>query len=163
MFDIIHALLPVIGENLNDILVCGIIMVSAIIVAIGLLKPLIFNKIKNKHIRKVALALTNVAACFLTVLVYFLVCGWSFEHYYPAAIALSVSCILAYWLYENTCLRNLIGLIGNMALRKMLSILTLAATTDDIKAVEAELKKAGRELKAHTKKQIKEDKDLNGL
>lgn len=163
MFDIIQTLLPVIGENLNDILVCGIIMVSAIIVAIGLLKPLIFNKIKNKHIRKVALAITNVAACFLTVLGYFLVCGWSFENYLVCAIGLSVSCIVTYWLYENTCLRNLIELIGNMALRKMLSILTLAASTDDIKAVEAELKKAGRELKAHTKKQIKEDKDLNGL
>ena len=89
-------MLPSFGENINDILLCGVIMVSAIIVAIGLLKPILFNKIANKHLRKTALALTNVAACCVTVLVYFLICGISLDYYVMAAVSLSVSCIVTY-------------------------------------------------------------------
>lgn len=159
----IQSILPLFAEYYNDIIVCGIIMVSAIIVAIGLLKPLLFNRIPNKHVRKALLAFTNVAACFLTVLVYFFVRGISLDYYVTASVALSVACIITYWLYENTCLRNLIGLIGGMALRKLLSAITLAVTTDDVNAVKAELQKTGKELKAHTKKAIKEDKDLKQL
>ena len=162
----IQNVLSLYGAHYKDIIVYGLIMVSAIIVAIGLLKPILFNRIPNKHVRKVALALTNVATCYLTVLVYFLVCGISLEFYVIAATALSVTCIVTYWLYENTCLRNLIGLIGSMALRKVF----FAITSEDVEAVKTELKKTGEELKAHTKQElkktaakVKEDKDLKTL
>ena len=166
----IESVLEIFRANYNDILVCGVIMVSAIIVAIGLLKPLLFNKIPNKHVRKAALALTNVAACFGTVFVYFFINGYGYEHYIAASVALSASCIITYWLYENTCLRDLIGVIGNIVLRRVLKVSIFAVTTDDVNAVKTELKKAGDELKAHTKAelkksaaQIKEDKDLKTL
>lgn len=166
----IEQVLTLFGENYQDIIVCGLIMVSAIIVAIGLLKPLLFNRIPNKHIRKAALALSNVAACFLTVLVYFFVRGFTFEYYIIASTALSVTCIVTYWFYENTCLRNLIGLIGSIVLRKVLKVSLFALTAEDVDAVKAELKKTGEELKAHTKQelkktvnQVKEDKDLKTL
>lgn len=170
MLNTIKTMLSFFEANYHDIIVCGLIMVSAIIVGIGLLKPIIFNKIKNKHIRKAALALSNVAACFLTVLVYFLVQGWGFTYYFPAAVGLSVSCIITYWFYENTCLRNLIGTVGNLVLQKVLKVSVVAITSDDVNAVKTELKKAGDELKAHTKQELKkaaaktkEDKDLTGL
>lgn len=166
----IQNVLPIFGEYYQDIIVCGLIMVSAIIVAIGILKPILFNKIPNKHVRKAALALTNVVACFATVFVYFLIRGLDFEHYVTAATALSVCCIVIYWLYENTCLRNLIELIGGIVLRKVLKTSLFAVTTDDINAVKTELKKTGAELKAHTKAELKkaaskinEDKDLKRL
>ena len=166
----IEKMLYLFGANYQDIIVCGLIMVSAIIVAIGLLKPLLFNKIPNKHIRKVALALSNVAACFLTVLVYFLICGISLENYLTAAIALSLACIVTYWFYENTCLRNLIGVVGGIVLKKVLKVSLFALSTEDVEAVKTELKKTGAELKAFTKQElkktsttVKEDKDLKKL
>lgn len=162
----IQKILPIFSANYQDILVCGLIMVSAIIVAIGLLKPLLFNKIKNKHIRGSVVAFANVAACFATVFVYFLLKGIPFDYYIIAATALSISCIVIYWLYEFTRLRSLIGLIGNIVLKKVLKVSLFALTTDDVEAVKAELQKTGAELKAHTKKELKkaaEDKDLRTL
>lgn len=166
----IESVLPLFGAHYQDIVVVGLIMMSAIIVAIGLLKPFLFNKIPNKLVRKAVLALTNVAACFGTVLVYFLIKGIAFDYYVIAAATLSVCCIITYWLYENTCLRNLIGLIGGMVLRKVLKASLLAVTTDDINAVKQELKHTSTELKNFTKTElkkasskIKEDKDLRNL
>lgn len=166
----IQTMLSYIGANYNDVLVQGLIMVSAIIVGIGLLKPLVFNKIKNKNIRKVVLALSNVAACFLAMLVTFIIQGWSFEYYLAAAIALTLSCIITYWFYENTCLRNLIDTIGSLAISKVLSVSATAIKKGDVEGVKAELKKTGDELKNITKQElkktttnIKEDTDLTGL
>lgn len=170
MLENIQNVISLFGENFNDIIVCGVIMVSAIIVAIGLLKPLLFNRIANKHLRGSVIAFTNVAACFGTLFVYFLINGISFDHYVIASVALSVSCIVTYWLYEFTRLRDLINLIGGIVLRKVFNASLLAVTTDDINAVKQELKHTGTELKSYTKTEIKkasskikEDKDLKGL
>lgn len=153
----------------QDIIVSVVIMVSAIIMAIGLLKPILFDKIKNKQIRKASLAFSNVASCFISALVFFLIKGWEFKYYTVSAIALTICCIVTYWLYENTCLRNLIATIGNIALRKFASVAILAVNTDDINEIKTEAKKVSNELKAHTKEALKkatetkEDKDLKGL
>ena len=111
-----------------------------------------------------------MGACFGTVFVYFLVKGFPIENYWVTATALAVTSILVYWLYENTCLRNLIELIGNIVLRKVLRASLFALTTEDIDAVKAELKNTSVELKSFTKTElskaaskIKEDKDLKGL
>ena len=166
----INHMLAYFARNPDDIIVPVVIMVSAIIVAIGLLKPLLFNRIKNKHIRKAALAFSSIAASFVASFIFFWVRGWAFDDYLAASLALAICCIVTYWLYEYTCLRNLIELIGGMALRKALNILNIAATKDDVEAVKAELKKTGEELKAHTKlelkntaNKLKEDKDLKRL
>lgn len=151
----IHHMLAHFAANYKDIIVVAVIMVSAIIVAIGLLKPIIFNRIHNKLVRKAALALSNIAACFIATLILYLVRGWSLTNYAMASAALSAACIITYWLYENTCLRNLIGLVGGLALRKALSLMNLALTTDDVKAVKQELHKTGEELKAHTTQALK--------
>ena len=77
---------------------------------------------------------------------------------------------MTYWLYENTCLRNLIGLVGSLALGKVLKTSIFAITTDDIDAVKKELKNTSTELMTVTKRElkkasakIKEDKDLEKL
>ena len=158
------------GVHYNDIIVAVVIMVSAIIAAIGILKPIIFDKIPNKDVRKVALAGSNVVASFLSALVYFLTEGWDFKYFGIAGAALAICCIVTYWLYENTCLRNLITIIGSLALRKVFSIVSLAATTDDVNAVKAEINNAKTQLKTTTKSELKKtvnsikaDKDLRNL
>lgn len=168
MLDTIHKVMPILTEHFNNIIVYGFMIVSAIIVAIGLLKPILFNKIPNKQVRKVALAFSNVATCFISVLVIFLIKGWNFEYYILTASALSIGCIVTYWLYENTCLRNLIGTIGNIALKKLANIALVVFTKDDINELKTEVNKIGKELKADTRKAIKkatnnEDNDLKGL
>lgn len=154
--------------NYQEIIVCGLIMVSAVIVAIGLLKPLIFNKIKNKNLRGSAIAFTNVAACFLTVFVRFLIDGVGFEFYVLTATLLSCLSVIVYHLYEYTRLRNLIGLIGNITLRKIAKLSVFALTEEDVEAVKAEAKKVGQELKIETKNKLKKvnviiDEDLAKL
>ena len=166
----VKAMIAFLDGNFNEIFVYVVSMMSAIIVAIGLLKPVLFDKIKNKHIRKVALSFSNVGACFICALVLFFVKDWDFKYYLVSAIALTISCIVTYWLYENTCLRNLIGTIGSIALKKIAGIAFIAVNTDDINEIKTEAKKASDELKAQTYKAIKkakdeisEDKDLKGL
>ena len=167
MLNTIKAMLLLFEQYATDIMTYVVIMVSAIIVLIGLMKPLLFNKIASKQVRKVALAFSNVALCFLAALILFWVNGWNFEYYVLASIALSVCCIITYWLYENTCLRNLIGVIGKIVLRKVANIAFLTVTSDDINEVKTELQKTTAELKAQTRSEIKnaviEDNDLKGI
>lgn len=154
--------------NLHNVVVYTVIMVSAIIVAIGLLKPVLFNKIKNKNLRKAMLALSNVASCFIAIFgVYISNHWWDFKYYLPTSIALSIACIITYWLYENTCLRNLIETIGKIALRKLANVAILAISKSDIEEIKTEAKKASEEIKAKTVNELlkttKKDNDLEGL
>lgn len=169
MLDTLITMCRLFGTYYADIIPMVVIMVSAIIVLIGLLKP-IYNKITNKNLRKVALSFSSVIACFGAAFIYFLVEGWNFKYYFLASIALSVVCIVTYWFYENTCLRNLIGVVGGLALRKALSVLKVAITEDDVNTVKAEIQNATAQLKSTTKQELKNtankikvDKDLKGL
>lgn len=170
MLDILKTALNVLENNFHNIFMYTVIMVSSIIVTIGLLKPILFDKIKNKQVRKVALAFSNVALCFICALVIFLVKDWNFKYYLFSAIALTISSIVTYWFYENTCLRNLIATIGKIALRKLGNVALIALSKDEIDEIKTEAKKVSVEIKALTEAEIKKattqttkDKDLAGL
>ena len=155
-------------NNFHNVVVYTVVMVSAIIVAIGLLKPVLFNRIKNKNLRKAVLAFSNVASCFVAIFgVYVSNHWWDFKYYLPTSIALSIACIITYWLYENTCLRNLIETIGKIALRKLGNVALLALSKTDIEEIKTEAKKATEEIKAKAEKELlkntKTDKDLEGI
>ena len=163
----LNIMLSFFRANYNDILVNVVVMVSLIITIIGLAKPIIFNRIKNKELRKAALALTNVAACFLAAFIYFLRRDWNFDYYVLASVALSMASIFTYYLYETIpYVRSIIGGIGQNALSRILNVSLLAVATDDANAVKTELKNAKAETKLELTKvanKIKEDKDLKGL
>ena len=142
--------------NFEKIFVTGLIMVSAIIVVIGVLKICFFNKIKNKLLRKSLLAFTNVASCFVTTVGYFLVEELNFNYFWFSAICLSVFSILVYWIYENTCLRNLIEKIGKLAIKKLSSVGIQLFTTDEKIALEKELKVVVDEIETQVKKELKQ-------
>lgn len=171
MLDIMKTGLIFLENNLHNIFVYTVIMVSAIIVAIGLLKPVLFNKIKSKQLRKATLAFSNVALCFLSIFfVYIANHWWDFKYYVAVSTALSIACIVTYWFYENTCLRNLIATIGKIALRKLGNVAIVAINSTDIEEIKTEAKKATAEIKAKTESklkktttQAKKDKDLEGL
>ena len=157
--------------NHYDIIVAVTIMVSVIIVVIGFCKALWFDRIRNKEIRRVVLALTNVAACYVSALGYFLREGWDFKYYPIAGFALTLASIFTYYVYETVPkLRPFISGIGKAALGKVFHIGLVAATTEDPNTVKAAVATASAELKSYTKteiknatKKVKVDKDLIGL
>ncbi len=159
----VQAMLDYTEANFHNIFWYVVIMVSGIICAIGVLKPFVYDKIKNKQIRKVALAFSSVVLSFITALVIYAIKDWNFNYYLASAIALSVSCIVAYWFYENTCLRELMNKIGGMVLKNVANKL-LMLNTSDIAELQGEAIKAVTEFRAqNVKKTTTEDKDLRGL
>ena len=160
-----------VAENFKELIVVGAIMVSAIIVFIGLMKPLFFNRIKWKPLRKFALAISTIAFSFVSTACYYLIeqiHDW--EYYVYSSVGVSLLCIITYWLYENTCLRDLIDKIGNMAVKKFINIVTMIFNDKEKKEIEAEVEKVKAELKSTAKLEIKKatksakkDKELENL
>lgn len=149
-------------------------MVSTIIVIIGILKPILFNRIPYKALRKTALALTNVGASFGATAIYFLIEGINWRWYVIGSFITAITTILTYWLYENTHFRDLIHKIGAFTIDKLayLAKIVLAKLVNKTdKSVDAEFKKVTSELKAFaqaeiksaTKKIVKADKELQNL
>lgn len=142
-------------KNWYDYMIAGVIMVSAITVFIGILKPLLFNKIKWKPLRRACLAFSNVGLCFGSTAIWFWTESMNFGMYLQTAILVSAFSIIWYWLYENTCLRDLIEKIGKLALGKASLIFTKLFNGNDIKEIGEEIKLVSEELKKTTKKEIK--------
>ena len=170
MLETLNTALEYFEHNYYDIFVSAVIMVCGIIMAIGVFKPILFNRIKSKHIRKTVLAFSSVALCFVCIAVTFFVKGYDFKNYVAVSCLLSGCTIVTYWLYENTNLRGLIETIGNIVLRKLGNIALSLLSKDEIEEIKAEVKKATAELKATTEAelkktttQMKNDKDLLGL
>jgi hypothetical protein len=154
----------------KDLLLLGVIMVSAITVFVGILKPLLFNKIKWKPLRRASLAFTNVALCFACVAVGFLIKKYDFSVYLHTAVATSLFSIIWYWVYENTCLRDLISKIGGVALSKCYAMVKKLFDKNDAQEIEKEISILVEELKTNAKKEIKSatknvktDKELKNL
>ena len=111
-------------KNYETLLTAGIIMASMIIVLIGALKPLIFNKIKNKCVRGAFLSFTNIAFSFGFVALAFWFKNISFEYYWFTAICFCVFCVFLYWVYENlTQARAGIHKLGSFMWRKIAPII----------------------------------------
>ena len=147
----------------QQFIIMGVVMVSAIIVLIGLLKPFTFDKIPFKPLRKVALALTNVGLSFAATAICFWIYSIPFMYYLYGAGCVTLATIITYWLYENTCLRNLIHFIGSHTLGKIIPV--FFNNKNDVKKLKEELKNVGNELAKSTKKTLtdKSDNELKNL
>ena len=171
MLDTLATMCRLFGTYYTDIIPMVIIMVSAIIVAIGFLKPFIFDKIKNKDLRRAVLALVNVGANFIASFLYFLGKGWNLKYYVLASLAMTVCSILTYYVYETVPgMRKFIGGIGNAAIGKIFNVGLLAATSASAEDIKAEIKNGTAELKANVRqdvktvlRKVKVDKDLKNL
>lgn len=110
--------------NCKTLITIGIIMACMLIVLIGSLKPLVFNKISNKHLRGALLSLTNVIGAFAFVAVAFWVKGITFDYYWFTAICFCILSVFLYWAYENlTQARAGIHKLGSFMWRKILPII----------------------------------------
>jgi hypothetical protein len=160
-------------DNAEKLWVVGAIMVSAIIFLVGTLKYFAFDKIKNKDLRKSVVAFSNIALSFGATSLYFLIEHINWRWYWVGAVITSITCIVIYWFYENSHLRELIHKIGSFAIDKFaylakVILAKLVAKTD--KSVEQEFKKVTSELKTFAKnemqiatKKLKSDREFSNL
>lgn len=110
--------------NYETLMIAGILMASMLIVLIGALKPLVFNKIKNQYVRGSLLSLSNVVGSFVFVAIAFWLKHITFEYYWFTAICFCCFCIVLYWAYENlTQARAGIHKLGSFMWRKFLPII----------------------------------------
>lgn len=107
-------------ENWRQAILGGLIVVSAVIVIMGLIKKL-FNKIQNKLLRKFLLALTSIVMVLPISAIYFVSAGIDYKYFWADYGLLSAATVVTYWLYENTCLRELIHKIGSKTIGKFIT------------------------------------------
>jgi hypothetical protein len=111
-------------KNYETLLTAGAIMASMIIVLIGALKPLIFNKIQNKNLRGSLLSLTQIVFSFGAVALAFWWKNITFDYYWFASIVFSGFCVVLYWFYENvTQARAGIHKLGSFLWKKIAPII----------------------------------------
>lgn len=159
MLEKLAHIVEVFFSNFADFCVVGFAVVSAIIFIIGILKHFAFDKIKTKLVRKVSIAMTDVAFSFGGTAVAYWIEDVNFGSYIVGACAVFVATIVVYWLYENTLLRDAIHKTGHF--------FTCAFLKAAVKALNGE-KTIGKAdfaevIKTETKKNMKIDKDLTNL
>ena len=170
MIEQANAIFQYLITNRWEYIIWGAIMVSAIIVIIGILKPIAFDKIPYKALRKACLAATNVAFSFASTAICYWVNDINFKWYWYGAAIISIATIITYWLYETTCLRNLIHKIGTMTLKKVWGILKNIFDKDDVEDIKNEFLTVQNTLTSATRQEVKSaianvnhDKELNNL
>ena len=159
--------------NWQRVLTGGVILTSAIIFLVGTLKKVgLFDKIKNKLLRKVVLSFTSIVLVFPATALYFVADGINFDYYWYGCAGAAVATIITYWLYENTALRDGIGFIGEKTVSKWFGVLVSAfaskksnkETTLELISVTANLQSEAREeVVKSIKSAVKEDDDLKNL
>lgn len=105
--------------NFNDFVIEGVIMISAIITILGILKKFLFNKIKNKAVRKFLLSITSLVFVFVGTGAKFIIKSTPFADYLLYAIAYSLGTIVIYWFYESFGIRLGLHEIGKLTLNKL--------------------------------------------
>ncbi len=146
----------------------GIIVACSVIFLMGVLKKFVFNKVQNKLARKVLLAFGSVVMTFPITALYFVTDSINFRWYWYGCAMTALLTIVTYWLYENTGLRNLIGVIGELTVNKWLKVIYVAFMNKaENTALKNQLAMTTAELKEEVRKEIhskvKEDDDLKGL
>jgi hypothetical protein len=155
-------------QNWHRAVVGGIIVACSVIFLMGILKKFVFNRVQNKLARKVLLSFGSVALTFPITALYFLSDNISFTWYWWGCLFTAILTIVTYWLYENTGLRNVIGIVGELTVNKWVKVLYVAFMAKAENSVlKNQLAMTTEELKVEVRKEIhntiKEDKDLKGL
>ena len=146
----------------------GIIVACSVIFLMGILKKFVFNRVHNKLARKILLSFCSVVLAFPITALYFVTDNINFNWYWWGCLLTAGLTIITYWLYENTGLRNLIGLIGEITVNKWVKVIYVAFMNKaENTALKNQLAMTTAELKEEVRKEIhntiKEDKDLKGL
>lgn len=110
------ALFEIFMQNQEVIVTAVIIMISTVIVLMGILKRFVFNKIKSKALRCVALSFMSLALVYAATAIYFAINVIDFKWFLPCGSLICVAMIVTYWFYENTQARAGIHKIGSFVI-----------------------------------------------
>lgn len=166
MFEQFFNTIALFMSNFKENVLTGVIMVSAIIVFIGLLKPLLFDRIKFKPLRKAAIAFSSAACCFIATATTFWIESIDFSYYWYATAAVFSVMVVVYWFYENTCFRNLIKKIGTIVLTKLYNSFLAIMNKNDVQDIKKEVAAVKSEIRKELKlekSKVKTDKELKNL
>lgn len=142
----------------------GVCMVSAIIVAIGILKYLFkLDNIKCDWLRSITLSALSVIACFVSTAIMFWSKGISFEYYLISSSIISAVTTLVYHTYAKWGLKNFVHFIGGKTLGKLFG----ASSAKDIDELKVAISNIPSEVKASyeskKKKTAPTDNELKNL
>lgn len=110
-------------QNIETMIPMVVVMMSALIVFIGTLKPILFNRVSNKDLRGMLLFLTSIVLSFVSVAIAFLIKQYNFDYYWICGGLYAGGVIIMYAIYEHTPLRPSIHKIGSYVLAKMFGII----------------------------------------
>lgn len=124
-------------QNLETMIPMVIIMMSTLIVFMGMLKPILFNKVSNKDLRGMLLFFTSIALSFASVAVTFLIKQYDFTYYWICGVFYSGGVIVMYAIYEHTPLRPSIHSIGSFVVEKLFGVIAnkVNIVANDTKAI----------------------------
>lgn len=115
----IKQVIDIFMNNTEEIFTAVIIMVSAVIVLMEILKERVFNRIKNKNLRRFALSFSSIAIMYATVAGYFIVNTIDFKYFAICGSLVCVAMIVIYWFYKEFLqVRDGIFAIGSFVIRK---------------------------------------------
>jgi cytochrome c biogenesis factor len=134
------------------------VMVSALIVFLGSLKPIVFDKIKNKNLRGTVLFFSSIFLSFVATALAFWIKDWDFNYYIYASVLFSAWTIVIYGLYEYTRLRLVIEKVGKIAWSKIFGEKEKDLANELNAVIEEMTKQTQKQLKT---KKSKHDKDLD--
>lgn len=141
--------------NWQRVVIGGAIVVCSLIVFLGAIKPLIFDKIACKPLRKSLLALTSMALVLPFTAIHFLIDRISFDYYWYACILLAPTVIIVYWLYENTNIRLLIKNLGEKTWNKWLVLFAAGIVEENNEKVKAQALSTSKETKKYIAQELK--------
>lgn len=145
---------------LYNILVGGLIVVGVVMFLLGILKGVLFNRIKNKLIRKIILSFGSLVLVIPFTYIYILYNGIDISQFLLYYAVHSLETILVYWLYENTGLRNFVLFVGE---KTVLGFFDKLKRTQDLKkSIEEQLNESKKLVDHAVESRYKED-DLNKL
>ena len=109
----------------QSFLVGGIVVVGVVMFLMGVLKSTVFDRIKNKMLRKTLLSFVSVILVAPSTAVYMFSKGWewSWGSFMILYMVNTVATVVFYWFYEGTHLRELLSLIGKNTVMKWVNVL----------------------------------------
>lgn len=108
----------------KTVLLGGLIVVSVVIFLMGVLKKILFDKVKNKMLRKTLLSFSSIILVAPATAVWIVSKGWSWDWnvFWTLYAVNSVATVLIYWFYEGTHVRELLSLIGKNTIAKWFKV-----------------------------------------
>lgn len=137
------------------LLVGGVVVVSAVIFLMGVLKKLVIDRISNSLVRKIVLSWSSVLLVLPVTAISVICNGFDWSNFWAIYAVNAVATIILYWLYENTAIRNALAFLGSRAVTKFIS----GVVTQDLTKVTTQINQEAENLLKSSNKSTSKYRD----